>query len=201
MVKMGHSRDRQALELSDKAIETAETLDGVLDHLDGTGDILACSDSDAIAVIRFMKKYNMERELDRVGLQLRVAIAQGRRLWSVWLLATVADYYDIAGEAIGNGNMEFQEKIGPFTGSPDIYGQQVLGGHAFDITAWSIEQYEMVPQRALWALGRASRKAGAFLDDDCVGTYWEMGQEYARLMKLPCKCRWAALAVAYDTHY
>lgn len=188
MVKLGSTSTKKPLELDDKELECAETISDVLDILSTSNDIISLPVAESISVFRFMKKYAMDRELDRIGLQLQAGIVNRKNAFMIWLLATEAEMFEVAGRAI--------ENLGSFTWTGElpkerreIQGEHVSKGHVFDFTTWDLDLYRLVPREAVWALGRASRKVSTFDPKPTPAELKSMGEEYTRLMKLPKECK------------
>lgn len=184
MVKLGSTGDKKPLELDDTVLESAETIANVLDLLLTSKDILILSNPRSVAIICFMKKYSMERELDRIGLQLREAIVNRKKAFSIWLLATVAEMFEIAGSVIESlGYRSWTDELSE--DRRELYGECIPKGHVFDTRTWSVINYRLVPPEASWALGRASYKIGKPAGKFEPADYEAMGEEFTRLMKLP----------------
>lgn len=173
--------DLAPIELSDNTDETSLILDHVFDMVNQQVDVNELPDDCIWAIIRFLKKYEFNRELKICALQLHANLLHKKSSWGVFLRAAYLEDHDLCGLAI--------EREGVWKWSLDVapehFGQRVASGNVFDLRTTPIEEFGKIPTDCMWALLRASAKLPSQEIAKCVRSGMkEMATEYVRLIKL-----------------
>lgn len=187
MKEVGNEDCTTPIELSCKTIETSEVLDIVFDLVIDLGSIGDVKAEIACRVIRFLKKFEFDRELKICALRLNEDLVLGKSVFTVFLKSAQLEDHDLCGRALEKGSWRWTDK-----NETEIFGQSITDGKVFDLRTMPKSHLEMIPMDSLWALLRASTKlcpdelevVGGTLDTKA------MSQEYVRLMKLRGQLTW-----------
>lgn len=184
MVEIGNKNHFRPIELSDREFETSLVLHHVFDLLIKRKSINDIPDERTPNVIRFLRKYELDRELEICSLQLNTDLLLDKNPWKVFLRSAYLEDHELGGRALDKARTWSRTGGNLSETVPEVFGLEVPKGRVVDFRTISRKDLGLLPLDSLWAFLRASAKLPMAL----TGSPWvdisAMSEEYVRLMKL-----------------
>jgi len=179
MIKIGDAIRPSVIELDDPTLENAEILTAFFDTIVFNQPLLGFGYQKHNPVIRFMQKYDCERELYHIRSSIHLAISENRSHWQAFAAAAQMNDIKLSGRVIAEaGHWSWKASEGE-----EQFGINLQGGNLFDIRAVPFESMQCVPPAVLWALLSASTKRTG-LKENVIQDNKAMSVEVMRLMRL-----------------
>ena len=179
MIKIGDAIRPSVIELDDPTLENAEILTAFFDTIVFNQPLLGFGYQKHNPVIRFMQKYDCERELYHIRSSIHLAISENRSHWQAFAAAAQMNDIKLSGRVIAEaGHWSWKASEGE-----EQFGINLQGGNLFDIRAVPFESMQCVPPAVLWALLSASTKRTG-LKESVIQDNKAMSVEVMRLMRL-----------------
>ena len=175
MIKLGQTHVNQAIELTDPEFEDSATICAVMGIMIDNKTILDLPVAQRSEVFHFLQKYEMERELKAIQVQLRFGDIKADDAMHTFLLGYRINDVPLCAAMIRKHG---EHLVGSGTACAQ-FGDPSARYAMFDIFSFSFKEYARLPTELSWALLRASLEAG--LIDDAE----KMADAFEKIMNMP----------------
>lgn len=172
--------------LTDRDLETSEVLNIVLPFIaDHTTDLEEWTLPCGTQVVEFLKKYDCQRELRLLSLEIYQAIygpdtpSHGDELF---VLAAWLEHWQLCNLITQKYGQWYWRRLYDGDEEDDCFGEVLWKGRMFDPRTWEDEDLAKLPADVMWAFLRASHKVDWNKKDD--KEFKAMGREFVRSMGL-----------------